>query len=51
MGWPTLVIRRTNGSLLVTNLASFTRTYPARIADELTACQRQLATAALGQLP
>jgi hypothetical protein len=49
--WPTLVIHRNDGSLLVTNLASFTRTYPARIADELTVWQRQLAPAALGQLP
>lgn len=51
MGWPTLLIHRNDGSLLVTNLASFTRTNPARIADELTAWQRQLAPAALGQLP
>jgi hypothetical protein len=32
-----------DGSLLVTNLAGFTRTYPARVADELTAWRRQLA--------
>jgi len=51
MRWPTLVIHRNDGSQLVTNLASFTRTYPARIADELTAWQRQLAPAAHGQLP
>jgi len=49
--WPTLVIGRNDGSVLVTNLASFSRTYPARAADELTAWQRQLAPAALGQLP
>ncbi len=50
MRWPAVVICRNDGSALVTNLASFTRTYPARIADELTAWQRQLAPAALGQL-
>ena len=49
--WPTLVIGRNDRSVLVTNLASFSRTYPARVADELTAWQRQLAPAALGQLP
>jgi hypothetical protein len=48
MQWPTLVIRRNGGSLLVTNLASFTRTYPARVAAELTAWQRQLAPAGPG---
>jgi hypothetical protein len=51
MRWPTLVIHRTDGSLLATNLDSFTRTYPAHIADELTAWQRQLPPTALGQLP
>ncbi len=51
MRWPTVVICRNDGSALVTNLASFTRTYPARIADELTAWQRQLAPAAPRQLP
>jgi hypothetical protein len=51
MRWPTLVIRRDDDSALVTHLASFTRKYPAQIADELAAWQRQLAPAALGQLP
>jgi hypothetical protein len=48
MRYPTVVIHRKDGSLLVTCLASFTRTYPARIADELTAWQRRLAPAPLG---
>jgi hypothetical protein len=43
-----LVIRRNNGSRIVTDLQSFTMTYPAHIADELAAWQRQLAP---GQLP
>lgn len=51
MRYPTVVIRRNDGSVLVTNLASFTKTYPARIADELTAWQCRLAPASLGQLP
>jgi hypothetical protein len=45
MRYPALVIRRIDGSLLVTNIVSFTMTYPARIADELTSLQRQLAPA------
>ena len=49
--YPTVVIHRKDGSVLVTNLSSFTRKYPARIADELTAWQHRLAPASLGQLP
>lgn len=53
MRWPGLVIRRNDGSAMVTNVVAFTRRYPARIADELAAWQRQLAPAALpgGDLP
>jgi hypothetical protein len=53
MRWPGLVIRRNDGSVLATNVVAFTRRYPARIADELAAWQRQLAPAALpgGDLP
>ncbi len=43
MRWPTVVIWRNDSSAVVTNLASLTRTYPARIADELTAWHRRLA--------
>jgi hypothetical protein len=35
MRWPGLVIRRNEGSVLVTNVVAFTKRYPARIADEL----------------
>ncbi len=45
MRWPALVIRLDDGSATVTNLASFTRTHPARIGDELGALQRELAAA------
>ena len=45
MRYPTVVIRRNDSSMLVTNLASFTSTYPARVANELTAWQRQLGSA------
>jgi hypothetical protein len=41
--WSTLIIRRTDGSYLVTDFNSLTRTYPAHIADELTGWQRKLA--------
>jgi len=37
--------------VLVTNVVSFTRRYPARIANELSAWQRQLAPATLGKRP
>jgi hypothetical protein len=40
MRWPALIIRLDDGSVMVTNLSSFTRTYPAGIADELSALQR-----------
>jgi hypothetical protein len=49
--WPALVIRRNDGSVLVTNVVSFTRKYPARAAEELAAWQRQNATAASGERP
>jgi hypothetical protein len=42
--WPTLVIQLEDGSVTVTGLASFTRKYPARVADELGALQRELAS-------
>ena len=45
MRYPTVVIRQNDGLLVVTNLANFTSTYPARIADELTAWQHQLGSA------
>src|SRR5258706_13249785 len=38
---PALVIGQHDGSVLVTNRASFIRTYPARRADELAAWRRQ----------
>ena len=41
--WPSLVISRKDGTLLVTSLASYTRTYPTRVAHELTAWQQKLA--------
>jgi Bacterial PH domain len=47
MRYPTVVIRRKDGSPVVTCVASFTRTYPARIADELRDWQRQLEPAPL----
>lgn len=47
MRWPALVIRLGDGSATVTNLSSFTRTYPVRVAGELDALQRDLAPATL----
>lgn len=51
--WPTLVIHRTDGSVLDTHLAFFTARHPARIVGELATWQRQLAPSALadGDLP
>jgi hypothetical protein len=43
VGWPCLVIRLASGSLTVSALASFTATYPSRMASELTALQHELA--------
>jgi len=37
MRWPGLVIRRNEGSVLVTNVVAFTKRYPARIARRLAA--------------
>jgi hypothetical protein len=44
--WPTVVIHKNDGSVLVTHLAFFTARHPARIAGELAAWQRQLAPSA-----
>jgi hypothetical protein len=43
MRWPCLVIHLGNGSVTVTSLSSFTATYPARVAGELSALRRELA--------
>lgn len=43
MRWPCLVIQLDNGSVTVNGLSSFTATYPARVASELSAMQRELA--------
>jgi hypothetical protein len=39
--WPALVFRLNDGSATVTNVTSFTTKYPARVADEIGALQRQ----------
>lgn len=51
--WPCLVIQLDNGSVTVNGLSSFTAKYPARIASELSAMQRELALglAPSGDLP
>jgi len=53
MRWPCLVIQLDNGSVTVNGLSSFTATYPARVASELSAMQRELAPglAPTGGLP
>jgi hypothetical protein len=51
MRWPSVVICRNDGSVLVTNVVSFTRTFPARAANELAWWQRRLVPAALGPPP
>jgi hypothetical protein len=51
MRWPGVVICRNDGSVLVTNVVSFTRTFPQRVAEELASWQRRLVPAALGQPP
>jgi hypothetical protein len=43
MRWPCLVIHLDNGSVTVTIVSSFTTTYPARVAGELSALRRDLA--------
>lgn len=43
MRWPCLVIQLDNGSVAVNSLSSFTATYPARVANELSAMQREAA--------
>lgn len=40
MRWPCLVIRLDNGWVTVTSVSSFTRRYPARVADELSVLQQ-----------
>ena len=37
MGWPALIIRRTDGGRVVTDIQAFTATHPALVARELTA--------------
>jgi Bacterial PH domain len=41
--WPALIIRLNDGSTLVTNVTSFTKAYPARLAAELGALRNELA--------
>jgi hypothetical protein len=50
---PYLVIQLDNGSVTVNSLSPFTATYPARVASELSAMQRELAPglAPNGSLP
>jgi Bacterial PH domain len=43
MRWPCLVTHLDSGSVTVTSVSSFTTTYPARVADELSALRRELA--------
>lgn len=42
-GWPAVIITLTDGTRIKTNVAAYRRSYPARIAAELTALQRQYA--------
>jgi hypothetical protein len=52
MRWPCLVIYLGNGSVTLNGLSSFTATYPARVASELSAMRRGLAPSlALGRGP
>jgi hypothetical protein len=44
-GWPAVIITLNNGTLIRTEVAAYRRSYPARIAVELTALQRQYAPA------
>jgi hypothetical protein len=51
--WPCLAIQLDNGSVTINGLSSFTATYPARIASELSAMQREIVPglAPSGDLP
>ncbi len=40
-GWPTVIITLKTGTMILTQVAAYRRSYPARIAAELTALQRQ----------
>jgi hypothetical protein len=44
-GWPTVIITLKTGTRIPTQVAAYRRSYPARIAAELTALQRQYAPA------
>jgi hypothetical protein len=46
VGWPCVVIHRNDSVQVATNVVAYTAKYPARIASELAAWQRQLAPAA-----
>jgi hypothetical protein len=43
--WPTVIITLKTGTRIPTQVAAYRRSYPARIADELTALQRRYAPA------
>lgn len=43
--WPTVIITLKTGATIYTQVAAYRRSYPARIAAELTALQRQYAPA------
>ena len=43
MGWPVVIIYLSTGAVIVTNVVGYARSRPARIADELTALQREFA--------
>ncbi len=45
VGWPTVIITLRTGTRIPTQVAAYRRSYPARIAAELTALQRQYAPA------
>jgi hypothetical protein len=47
MRWPTLIVRLSDGSQVITDVASYTTGYPGRIARELTAVQASSAAAAV----
>jgi hypothetical protein len=47
MRWPALIVRLSDGSQVITNVASYTTGYPGRIARELTAVQASSAAAAV----
>jgi hypothetical protein len=47
MRWPALIVRLNDGSQVITNVASYTTGYPARVARELTALQASAAAAAV----